>query len=79
MAALLRLMRFLQNSAGALVVSFILLLASTGLGLVQPRLIEYAIDNGISPESFRPSPGAQRESSSRPCLRRPSTWPPATR
>ncbi len=49
MAALLRLFRFLQNSTGALVVSFILLMASTGLGLVQPRLIEYAIDNGIKP------------------------------
>ena len=47
MIALLRLFRFLQNSAGALVISFILLMASTGLGLVQPRLIEYAIDNGI--------------------------------
>jgi len=53
MAALLRLMRFLQNSAGALVVSFILLMASTGLGLVQPRLIEYAIDNGIKPGIFQ--------------------------
>ncbi len=47
MLALLRLFRFLDKSVGALAVSFVLLLASTGLGLVQPRLIEYAIDNGI--------------------------------
>ncbi|MBN1569459.1 MAG: ABC transporter ATP-binding protein [Acidobacteria bacterium] len=47
MAALIRLFRFLQGSTGALVLSLILLLASTGLGLVQPRLIEYAIDHGI--------------------------------
>jgi len=47
MGALLGLFRFLQGSAGALTLSLILLLASTGLGLVQPRLIEYAIDSGI--------------------------------
>jgi ATP-binding cassette subfamily B protein len=47
MLALLRLFRFLRNSAGALVLSFLLLVTSTGLGLIQPRLIEYAIDNGI--------------------------------
>jgi ATP-binding cassette subfamily B protein len=47
MVPLLRLFRFLQGSAGALTLSLILLLASTGLGLVQPRLIEYAIDSGI--------------------------------
>jgi ATP-binding cassette subfamily B protein len=47
MVALIRLFRFLKGSAGALFLSLILLLASTGLGLVQPRLIEYAIDSGI--------------------------------
>ncbi len=47
MIPLLRLFRFLKGSAGVLVSSIILLLASTGLGLVQPRLIEYAIDSGI--------------------------------
>jgi ATP-binding cassette, subfamily B, multidrug efflux pump len=47
MLPLIRLFRFLQRSKGALAVSFVLLLASTGLGLVQPRLIEYAIDSGI--------------------------------
>jgi len=47
MVALLKLFRFLQGSVGALIVSLFLLLASTGLGLVQPRMIEYAIDNGI--------------------------------
>jgi len=54
MLALLRLFRFLEKSVGALAVSFILLLASTGLGLVQPRLIEYAIDSGI--KTVRTSP-----------------------
>jgi ATP-binding cassette subfamily B multidrug efflux pump len=47
MLALIRLFRFLQGSMGALSLSLVLLLASTGLGLVQPRLIEYAIDGGI--------------------------------
>jgi ATP-binding cassette, subfamily B, multidrug efflux pump len=47
MLPLLRLFRFLQKSVGPLTISFILLLASTGLMLVQPRLIEYAIDGGI--------------------------------
>jgi ATP-binding cassette subfamily B protein len=47
MNALMKLMRFLRNYAGAIVVSFVLLIVSTGLGLVQPRLIELAIDKGI--------------------------------
>jgi ATP-binding cassette subfamily B protein len=47
MIALLRFFRFLRGSVGPLIVSLILLLASTGLGLVQPRLIQYAIDSGI--------------------------------
>jgi ATP-binding cassette, subfamily B, multidrug efflux pump len=47
MIALLKLFRFLKGSVGALMVSLILLLASTGLTLVQPRMIEYAIDSGI--------------------------------
>jgi ATP-binding cassette, subfamily B, multidrug efflux pump len=52
MLALLRLFRFLQGSVGALLISLALLLASTGLGLVQPRLIEYAIDSGIKTGSI---------------------------
>jgi ATP-binding cassette, subfamily B, multidrug efflux pump len=47
MLPLLRLFRFLEKSVGPLIISFILLLASTGLGLTQGFLIEYAIDNGI--------------------------------
>jgi ATP-binding cassette subfamily B multidrug efflux pump len=47
MLPLIRLFRFLNKSIGPLVISLILLLSSTGLGLVQPRVIEYAIDNGI--------------------------------
>lgn len=53
MAALIRLFCFLKGSAGALTASFLLLLASTGLGLVQPRLIEYAVDRGIKAGSPR--------------------------
>jgi ATP-binding cassette subfamily B multidrug efflux pump len=47
MAALIRLFRFLHESRGMLTASFIFLLASTGLMLVQPLMIEYAIDHGI--------------------------------
>jgi ATP-binding cassette, subfamily B, multidrug efflux pump len=47
MIALLKLFRFLKGSVRELIVSLILLLASTGLTLIQPRMIEYAIDNGI--------------------------------
>jgi ATP-binding cassette subfamily B multidrug efflux pump len=47
MAALLKLFRFLRESKGILTVSFIFLLASTGLMLLQPLMIEYAIDSGI--------------------------------
>jgi|WetSurMetagenome_2_1015567.scaffolds.fasta_scaffold19593_2 ATP-binding cassette, subfamily B, multidrug efflux pump len=47
MVALIRLFRFLRGSVGPLTISLILLLVSTGILLVQPRLIEYAIDNGI--------------------------------
>jgi len=51
--ALLRLFRFLRGSVRALALSFGLLLASTALGLVQPRLIELAIDRGIEAGSLR--------------------------
>jgi ABC-type multidrug transport system fused ATPase/permease subunit len=52
MVALLRLFRFLHKSEGILTVSFIFLLGSTGLGLIQPRMIEYAIDRGIEAGSM---------------------------
>jgi ATP-binding cassette, subfamily B, multidrug efflux pump len=54
MIALLGLFRFLRGSIGPLIVSLILLLASTGLGLVQPRLIQYAIDSGIKAGNAHP-------------------------
>jgi ATP-binding cassette, subfamily B, multidrug efflux pump len=47
MLPLIRLFRFLDKSVGSLTISLLLLLASTALGLVQPRVIEYAIDTGI--------------------------------
>src|SRR5512146_2925550 len=54
MLPLLRLFRFLEKSVGALIVSLILLLASTGLLLVQPQFIERAIDRGIKSGSASP-------------------------
>jgi ABC-type multidrug transport system fused ATPase/permease subunit len=56
MAALIRLFRFLHESRGMLTASFIFLLASTGLMLVQPLMIEYAIDHGIEAGSASLSP-----------------------
>lgn len=53
MIALVRLFRFLRGSVRALALSFGLLLASTALGLVQPRLIELAVDRGIEDGSLR--------------------------
>jgi ATP-binding cassette subfamily B protein len=54
MIALLGLFQFLRGSVGALVLSLLFLLASTGLGLLQPRLIEYAIDRGINAAAVPP-------------------------
>ncbi|HSW40388.1 MAG TPA: ABC transporter ATP-binding protein [Acidobacteriota bacterium] len=53
MISLLKLFRFLKGSAVTLIVSFVLLSASTGLILVQPRLIEHAIDRGINTGSLQ--------------------------
>jgi ATP-binding cassette, subfamily B, multidrug efflux pump len=47
MLPLLRLFRFLKGSGKSLSISLLLLLTSTALGLVQPRLVEYAVDSGI--------------------------------
>ncbi|MDR1727616.1 MAG: ABC transporter ATP-binding protein/permease [Acidobacteriota bacterium] len=47
MVALLKLLRFLKKSLRPLSLSLLLLLISTGLGLVQPRLIERAVDGGV--------------------------------
>lgn len=47
MLPLLRLFRFLKGSAATLSLSLLLLLLAIGLSLLQPRLIEYAIDSGI--------------------------------
>jgi len=54
MLPLLKLFRFLDKSVGALGFSFMLLLTSTGLMLIQPRLIEYAIDSGIKTGHLTP-------------------------
>jgi ATP-binding cassette subfamily B multidrug efflux pump len=54
MLPLLRLFRFLQRSAGSLTVSLVLLLVSTALVMMQPRLIEYVIDIGIKEASVSP-------------------------
>ena len=54
MLPLLKLFRFLQRSAGALTVSLALLLISTGLMNVQPRLFGYVIDSGIKTGHLSP-------------------------
>ena len=54
MIPLLRLFRFLQGSVEALTLSLVLLLISTGLVNVQPRLIEYVIDSGIKKADVSP-------------------------
>jgi len=54
MIPLLRLFRFLKRSVKALIISLMLLLTSTGLGLIQPRLIEYAVDHGIKTGAVAP-------------------------
>ncbi len=53
MKPLIKLFRFLADYAGSMAVSFVLLIVSTGLGLVQPRLIEYAIDQGIKANNLQ--------------------------
>jgi ATP-binding cassette, subfamily B, multidrug efflux pump len=53
MIPLLKLFRFLKESSKTLILSFLLLSASTGLALVQPRLIEHAIDQGIATGEFQ--------------------------
>lgn len=52
MIPLLRLLRFLKKTTRPLALSLILLMVSTGLSLVQPRLIEYAIDSGIRAQNL---------------------------
>ncbi|MBA7706865.1 putative ABC transporter ATP-binding protein [subsurface metagenome] len=53
MAALFKLFKFLKNYTGFIFLSFLLLMVSVGLDLVQPKLIERAIDSGIQAESVR--------------------------
>ena len=53
MGALFRLFRYLRNYRGAMIMSFILLAISVGFQVVQPKLIEWAIDYGIRPEEAR--------------------------
>jgi ATP-binding cassette, subfamily B, multidrug efflux pump len=52
MVPLLKLFRFLEKSRGSLFFSFLLLLGSTGIGLTQGVLIQYAIDKGIKANSL---------------------------
>ncbi len=47
MKALLKLLRYLGNYSGVLVVALILLVLSSLLGVVQPRITEWIIDAGI--------------------------------
>ncbi len=53
MAALLRLFRFLKKYSGFVFFSFFLLMVSVGMDLVQPKMIEWAVDLGIQEENIR--------------------------
>lgn len=47
MKGLLACFKFLKSYTGKLIIAFILLVASTGLSLILPRISQWAIDNGI--------------------------------
>ena len=51
MRSLIRAFRFLRNYRREVVISLILLLFSTGLNLVQPKLVERVVDFGISADA----------------------------
>lgn len=53
MKELFKILRFWGPSAGKLVISFFLLLISSGVMLMQPKLAEYAVDIGISGGNIR--------------------------
>ena len=53
MGALFRLFKYLRNYVGLVVVSLIFLVISTLLNLVQPKLVEWAVDYGISQGALR--------------------------
>jgi ATP-binding cassette subfamily B protein len=47
-----RLLKYLRPYVGSLVPALILTLVANGLGVLQPKFIEYAIDNGIMKKSM---------------------------
>lgn len=49
MGALFRLYKYLKNYWPAVLVSFIFMLIATGLNLAQPKIVEWAIDFGVTP------------------------------
>lgn len=53
MRSLLRLFRYLGNYKGAVIVSLVLTLLATGMNLIQPELIQWAVDSGITAGSVR--------------------------
>ncbi|MFW6313688.1 MAG: ABC transporter ATP-binding protein [Spirochaetota bacterium] len=48
MRALIRLFRYLKNYKGAVILSLVFTLLATGMNLVQPEIIQRAVDFGIS-------------------------------
>ena len=53
MGALIRLFRYLRNYKTAVFVSLVLTLLATGLNLIQPEIIQRAVDFGISQREVR--------------------------
>jgi ATP-binding cassette, subfamily B, multidrug efflux pump len=53
MGSLIRLFRYLRSYSGLVIVSLTFLLISTLLNLVQPKLVEWAVDYGISQGAAR--------------------------
>ncbi|HKJ85575.1 MAG TPA: ABC transporter transmembrane domain-containing protein, partial [Spirochaetia bacterium] len=53
MRALIRLFRYLKNYKGAVILSLVLTLLATGMNLVQPEIIQRAVDFGISQGEVR--------------------------
>ncbi|MFW5688738.1 MAG: ABC transporter ATP-binding protein, partial [Spirochaetota bacterium] len=53
MGSLFRLFRYLRNYKGAVVASLIVTLLATGMNLIQPEIIQRAVDSGISAGNVR--------------------------
>ena len=53
MKSLYKILKFVKPYIGYFISSFILLLIATGINLIQPKLSQFAIDNGIAEGNTR--------------------------